>query len=81
MNKRKTRLERVRKRLLLQEIEELEKFCIDLKRDFENQRMELFGTPEENILMFNKNSWINKMPQRTSLEHRIQNLEGKNYLN
>lgn len=81
MNKRKTRLERVRKRLLLTEIEELEKFCIDLKRDFENQRMELFGTPEENILMFNKNSWINKMPQRVSLDHRIQNLEGKNYLN
>lgn len=83
MNKRKTRIERVRKRLLLTEIEELEKFCIDLKRDFENQRMELFGTPEENIQVFNKNSWVNKMPQKISLQHEITLLKdkNKNYLN
>lgn len=84
MNKRKTRIERVRKRLLLTEIEELEKFCIRLKRDFENRDMKLFGTTAENIEKFNKNSWIDEMPQHVSLERRIKRLEDNsktNYLN
>ena len=80
MNKRKKRLEQVRQRLLLPELENLDKFVIELKKDFENLKMDSFGSPADNMNNFNNNPYVTKMPIRASLEYRLMRLEEKKYL-
>ena len=80
--KRQTRIYKLIRRLESKELQEVKKELNDLqleliefKVEFNNQKMELFGSPEKNIEMFNKNPYISKMPQKISLEHRIKTLE------
>ena len=69
------RLESDELRQVKKELNDLQLELIEFKVEFNNQKMELFGSPENNIEMFNTNAYISKMPQKISLEHRIKTLE------
>ena len=78
MNKRKTRLFTLIRRLESKELQEvkkdlegLEKTVFDLKCAFETQKLDLFNSPEENINIFNLNPYVKAMPQKISLEHQM----------
>ena len=82
MNKRKTRLFTLIRRLESKELQEvkkdiegLEKTVFDLICAFETQKLHLFNSPEQNINIFNVNPYVKAMPQKISLEHRIKALE------
>ena len=78
MNKRKIRIFTLVRRLESKELQEvkhhldeLSKYIIDLRNDFETQKLDLFNSPEENIRVFNENPHVRALPQKISLEHQL----------
>lgn len=78
MKKRKIRIYKLIRRLESKELQgvkhhldELSKYVIDLKCSFETQKLDLFGSTEGNIKVFNENPHVRALPQKVSLEHQI----------